>query len=149
MADFRTAASLDPKTGRYPTSIAYAFFAREQYDDAEEQLEKVVKEFPKEVDAWWLLGETRYRKGEMEQSVEAFSRSSPSTPSAPARRKRWSARRRSTRSKAASSPPTRATSSSTSRRGEKTSRRRPTRWQRCWKTPTSAWATTSASAPKA
>lgn len=80
MSDFRSAAQLDPKSGRYATSIALVHFSREQLDDAEEQLERVTADFPKEVDAWALLGETRYRKGDMERAVQAYEKAAQLDP---------------------------------------------------------------------
>ncbi|MFN0205927.1 MAG: tetratricopeptide repeat protein [Planctomycetota bacterium] len=72
LADFRTAMQLDPTAGRYPTSIAYISFCKEDFDGAELQLEAVVRKFEKEIDGWMLLGETCYRKGDLKRSLEAF-----------------------------------------------------------------------------
>jgi tetratricopeptide (TPR) repeat protein len=72
LSQFQSAAAADPLLGRYPTSIAYISFCKEDFDECARQLEAVVLQFPSELDAWMLLGEACYRKGELKRSLEAF-----------------------------------------------------------------------------
>lgn len=74
LADYEAAKALDPASGRYPTSIAFVAFQREDYDSAERQLESCLKIFEKEVDAWILLGETCYKKGDLKRAVECYEK---------------------------------------------------------------------------
>jgi tetratricopeptide (TPR) repeat protein len=88
LADFKVAISLDSAAGRYPTSAALVAYTKEDFTDAEYQLEAVVRRFEKEVDAWVLLGETRYKKGDLRRSLEAFERALQLAPERPGLRER-------------------------------------------------------------
>ncbi|HKE01302.1 MAG TPA: tetratricopeptide repeat protein [Planctomycetota bacterium] len=83
LADFQAAAALDPESPRHPTSAAYVAFVREDYRRAENELEDVVRRFPKDAEAWSLLGETRYRKGDVARAVEAFEKAVELEPARP------------------------------------------------------------------
>lgn len=72
--DYKTAIELDPLTGRYPTSLAYVAYLKEDYDSAERQLDAVVRAFEKETDAWVLLGETCYKKGDLRRAIDSLEK---------------------------------------------------------------------------
>lgn len=82
-ADFKLAIDLDPANGRYPTSLAFVAYQKEDYDSAERQLESIVRSFEKETDAWVLLGETCYKKGELPRALECYEKARKLDPSRP------------------------------------------------------------------
>jgi tetratricopeptide (TPR) repeat protein len=88
LSDFKLAISLDPAQGRYPTSAALVAYTKEDLADAEFQLEDVVRRWEKEVDAWVLLGETRYKSGDLRRALEAFERALQLAPERPGLKER-------------------------------------------------------------
>ncbi len=74
LADFGSAAALQPEMGRFPTSMAFVWFQRDDWERAARDLDEVVRRFPKEVDAWKLLAESRLRIGDPRGAVDAMRR---------------------------------------------------------------------------